>query len=134
MWVTELLKDLSKRAKELGFPQDVKEGDWICYIELETNHLYLLTCPEVRNGYLSEEDYKGNYNLHVYKDNWFLILSFSRCLEWFFQNGVMYVMPFICNNHSHIERGRIDCLLPRDIETRTHDEVMAKAVVARLEK
>jgi hypothetical protein len=39
--VTKELIDLSKRAKELGFPQDVEEGDWVLLLgqsELWSQH------------------------------------------------------------------------------------------------
>jgi len=58
--ITPELIELSKKAKELGFPQDVERGDWVC--DVTDDELYLIET-------LKEE---GDA----------LILSFSRCLEW----------------------------------------------------
>ena len=56
----ELIK-LSKKAKDLGFPQDVERGDWVC--DVTDDELYLIET-------LKEE---GDV----------LILSFSRCEAFF---------------------------------------------------
>ena len=132
--ITKELIELSKRAKELGFPQDVEEGDWICYIERETNHLYLLTCPEIRNGYLSEEDYKGNYNLHVYKDSWFLILSFSRCMEWLRGKGYFIQMYEPIPNRDMRLTFAKEMAMGRTVVSESIHELGAKAVVKILEE
>ena len=76
--ITPELIELSKKAKELGFPQDFEQGDWI-YCE----------CKDI-------EDYPHGLGLEnvwsehpdIDSDIWkksdtdWLILSFSRCLEW----------------------------------------------------
>ena len=59
--ITKELENLSKRAKELCFPQNVKEGDWVSI----KGWLILVT----KSFMTDEVDYT-------------LILSFSRCLEW----------------------------------------------------
>ena len=66
--ITKELIELSKRAKELGFPQDVEDGDW--YIK---GNERLISCKHC---------YTNSYNPDIPQKEDTLILSFSRCLEW----------------------------------------------------
>jgi len=70
--ITPELIELSKLAKELGFPQSVEEGDWYY------SRLY--------EDVLDEENiivtHCGGKMLAASGGDEFLILSFSRCLEW----------------------------------------------------
>ena len=70
--ITPELIELSKRAKELGFPQDVEEGDWVKPYEYIVLFNPMSMCIE---GEIIR------YANGLICDNWFLILSFSRCEE-----------------------------------------------------
>ena len=65
--ITPELIEFSKKAKELGFPQDVENGDWV----VMDNGL-----PELVGTYYIAQQKKA------LSDRLCLILSFSRCLEW----------------------------------------------------
>ena len=125
-WITPELIDLSKRAKELGFPQDVVEGDWLIVDGISEPYL----CGE---DYDVEEDgiYIDGTMLCETKE-YVLILSFSRCLEWLEANNKGEMIGLDLNNfiHGHWIMG---------IKTKTHrgkniHECGAKAVVKRLEE
>ena len=75
-WITPELIELSKRAKGLGFPQDVEEGDWVHSTDGRVNTDDELLCI---SDYLYEDLEEGELAI----ENPTLILEFSRCLEWF---------------------------------------------------
>ena len=77
--ITELLKELSKRAKELGFPQDVKEGDWIWDEDSNIIFVYAIT----------DDTQKKIVNLRG-MNNYTLILEFSRCLTFLRERGYWF--------------------------------------------
>ena len=82
----ELIK-LSKRAKELGFPQDVEEGDLVVEHEYGQN-IYRLRYPTVyKDGSIDDEDDNRDIRFQARSDHWFLIMEFSRCLEWLREQG-----------------------------------------------
>ena len=68
--ITKELENLSKRAKELGFPQVVEEGDWLFVpgdgLNLFSKPLWRMVRGEPRKDML-----------HIPKD-WFLILDMSE--------------------------------------------------------
>ena len=120
--ITPELIELSKRAKELGFPQDMEEGDWFYYIDTiflaDADHL-----RDIRDSYFGIGETT-------------LILSFSRCLEWLRERGYLY---FDCLNHpdntwsglvAHPPKGKEDFVIS---PSKTHHELSAKAVVKILE-
>ena len=123
--MTPELIELSKRAKELGFPQDVEKGDWIY-------------------------DDDGDFYLIAYdglkEDMDILILSFSRCLEWL--RGKEYTVRLESRDTDyHKKRGwtaGVTVLkgeewddLPPDFyvhhNAKTHHEAIAKCCVRILE-
>ena len=130
--ITKELIELSKRAKELGFPQNVEEGDWVFehdYVETK----YCLRNPSVSSkGTLRDKYTDGIIRIHVEADYWFLILEFSRCLEWLENKSKGEMIGLDLNNfiHGHWIMG---------IKTKTYrgkniHEVGAKAVVMKLEE
>ena len=116
--ITPKLIELSKRAKELGFPQDIGQGDWV--IDLNGQKLWIV-------------DWEGPPFDSI------LILSFSRCLEWlrerdwhvtFFNyrkeiGGAMVEVAYI-KKAEKVKQVRIDA--------KTHHEAIAKAVIKILEE
>jgi len=113
--ITPELIELSKRAKELGFPQDVERGDWVC--DVTDDELYLIET-------LKEE---GDA----------LILSFSRCLEWLRgKDGIdgISVDEDKLNKRSICEMEFRDVYDGCQTEAKTHHEAIAKAVVKILEE
>ena len=119
--ITPELIDLSKRAKELGFPQAIEEGDF-GNIE-DTNGKFFIT--------LLTEDYM---NCPKLENNDFLIPSFSRCLEWLRERGYQielrhygaecwYLFELIENDTEKQEDVTVD-----EQEGETHHEAIAKAV------
>jgi len=113
----ELIK-FSKRAKELGFPQDVEEGDWVTW-----------------------DSGVGGISIHLIHetypitDNDWLILSFSRCLEWLKRQGyTLRLDELMVSSHiqlygkkdEHTEWGN-------RTEAPVHHEAIAKVVVKILE-
>ena len=79
--ITPELIELSKRAKELGFPQDVEKGDWYGYVTY-TDELFVLGAGEMICGVETEET------------KLYLILSFSRCLEWLVKRSWILRLPY----------------------------------------
>ena len=77
--ITDELIQLSKKAKELGFPQDVEEGDWYGYVTY-TDEIFLLASNELLIGKETEETAT------------YLVLSFSTCLAWLEQQGCTYFL------------------------------------------
>ena len=125
--ITPELIELSKKAKELGFPQDVEEGDslWApTYYPILFNKRRMFTKDE--RIYLKTEDPV------CIAPKYCLILSFSRCLEWLEDNNKGEMIGLDLNNfiHGHWIMG---------IKTKTYrgkniHEVGAKAVVMKLEE
>jgi len=126
--ITPELIELSRRAKSLGFPQDVKKGDWVTSRERWKNQY---AHGVIVNVYLAE------YRWRLIKPNESLILEFSQCLKWlrergwYFHNGYNY----------HIEGFRMDWVYIKEGESSESHEVYsgnihvcgAKAVVKILE-
>ena len=59
--ITELLKELSKRAKELGFPQVIEEGDWIAWEDEQASGISLVDREMLKRMrvWASDEDTMG---------------------------------------------------------------------------
>jgi len=114
--ITPELIQLSKRAKELGFPQDVEMGDWYGYVTY-TDELFLLGKDEMIHGVETEET------------KLYLILSFSRCLEWL--NKEKYGVTLGLN--TFIWDQYIFFVGTQSSRAKTHHEAIAKAVVKILE-
>jgi len=122
--ISKELIELSKRAKELGFPQDVDEGDWG---NIQDYHgkffITLITEEYTAYPYLGKND--------------FLILSFSRCLSWLKlqDNGVCNDFVLISADEGYwIERANAqdeDDIFPL---AKTHHEAISKAVCKILEE
>ena len=136
--ITPELIELSKRAKELGFPQDVEEGDWVKPYEYIVLFNPMSMCIE---GEIIR------YANGLICDNWFLILSFSRCLEWLRERDLDLGSSFH-QYHEHLPQlgGGIDDQYFITVKkmkktndqgffktAKTHHEAIAKAVVKILE-
>ena len=121
--ITPELIELSRRAKELGFPQDVEEGDWVVEDEYSQN-IYCLRSPTVYpDGSIDDEYDNCDIRFKARADHWFLTLSFSRCLEWLQER---LNVPFDDINYASLVAG---LYLKRNIH-----EAGAKAVVKILEE
>jgi len=132
--ITSELIELSKRAKELGFPQDVEEGDFVCYINAYGNRETSVVTKVIS----SKTFWLGDGSYLLEEDNWFLILSFSCCLEWLKKEGYLYLDAFLDDGiHWHLFSGQIeyDRTIKKDSfgKAKTHHEAIAKAVVKILE-
>ena len=118
--ITPELIELSKRAKTLGFPQDVDEGDWT-YLKTDAFGENLILVTAIHNNTLCEKE--------------FLILSFSRCLEWLEErfDGIQILRKgnlrtlWMRKNHDYDYKKYIQGKMSRD-------ELGAKAVVKILEE
>ena len=116
--ITPELIELSKRAKELGFPQDVERSDWVI--------------KKWKSG-LHRISFVGNIKAFRQQNlDYALILSFSRCLEWLENKSKGEMIGLDPNNfiHGHWIMG---------IKTKTYrgkniHEAGAKAVVMKLEE
>ena len=128
--ITPELIELSKRAKELGFPQDVEKGDWYGYVTY-TDELFVLGAGEMICGVETEET------------KLYLILSFSRCLEWLrgkFRDMHLDSLVYgkskwefdVCDPLDKIKYENIG-FEGRNANAKTHHEAIAKAVVKILE-
>lgn len=146
--ITPELIEFSKRAKKLGFPQDVesiKEGDWLCdsvsqEILLVTeiqHHVFISAPPTISIEAVNIDD---DNNSVIYDDpyDYTLILEFSRCLEWLLLHNYCVQMEapltpvgeyFVYYQQDRYGESDID-----DCESaKTHHEAIAKAVVKILE-
>ena len=88
--ITPELIELSKRAKELGFPQDIEQGDWIfceCKDIPDQPRGYGLECIWDEHPDIGSEDL-------IKSDTDCLILSFSRCLEWLVKRSWILRLPY----------------------------------------
>ena len=126
--ITPELIELSKKAKEMGFPQDVEEGDWY----------FNPTWKDMKNRGSSPEKIL-NTILAPYGDeklgkHEFLILEFSRCLEWLRGQGYQLEMRhYGAKTYYLIEIILFDKEKQEDVtedeqEGETHHEAIAKAV------
>ena len=125
--ITPELIELSKRAKELGFPQDVEEGD-----SLWASTYYPILFGGRRMFAKDGRIYLKTKSPVCIAPTYCLILSFSRCLEWLESESKGEMIGLDLNNfvHGHWIMG---------IKTKTYrgkniHEVGAKAVVMKLEK
>ena len=123
--ITPELIELSKRAKELGFPQGVEEGDW-----------YLTNLFTDMKDKGSNFEQNLNLMLAVTKGKLlgkheYLILTFSRCLEWLKEKEWL-IRTDVGKDH--------DCTIfmqspyVQFFKAKTHHEAIAKAVVKTLEE
>ena len=125
--ITQELIELSKRAKKLGFPQDVERGLWIQYKDnIGISSLAVVQVVKPRETIWTDDGREIDW-----EDDWFLILEFSRCLEWLEDNNKGEMIGLDLNNfiHGHWIMG---------IKTKTYrgkniHEVGAKAMVKILE-
>jgi hypothetical protein len=126
--ITPELISLSKRAKKLGFPQDVEEGDWFAGQRYHPEKLDLILYGD------------GTWHPDNFHPAW-LILSFSRCLEWL--SGKGWILRSLVNESKLLEwyinivNWKTKSLKMDDYDVRksanTHHEAIAKAVVQVLE-
>ena len=129
--ITPELIELSKRAKELGFPQDVERGDWV----LDEDKGILLCVTNVPLACHEFDAQNDNYFKNFEKeDDWFFILSFSRCLEWLWERGWKIITSGY-PEYTRVTVGRKDGSINPEITkiAKTHHEAIAKAVVKILE-
>ena len=115
--ITPELIELSKRAKELGFPQIVCVGDWY---EINGKPVLCNYAHGTLRGFNPEE--------HS------LILSFSRCLEWLWERG-WKIITSSYPEYTRVTVGRKDGSINPEITkiATSHHEAIAKAVVKILE-
>jgi len=130
--ITSELIELSKHAKELGFPQDVEEGDWFVGQRYHPERLDLILY-----GY-------DTYHPDNFHPSW-KILSFSRCLEWLRERGytlesLSCYFPVGDQNSNRVQlfnyMSEGDPMHPPRFVVnyaKTHHEATAKAVVKILE-
>jgi len=109
--ITPELIELSKRAKELGFPQDVEEVSWV-----------------LPDGYK-----KPVVRLVEEKEVYVLILSFSRCLEWLRERGNLTYFRLTVYGAGPIKFFIQEIAKYFTERGLTHHEAIAKAVVKILE-
>ena len=99
--ITPELIELSKRAKELGFPQNVEEGDWVAINIPESGWLVELFdatwAISINGGNIFRLWEDGSY------EEYFLILEFSRCLEWLREHKDYDVVTVDPNENPHTE-------------------------------
>ena len=155
--ITQELIELSRRAKELGFPQSVFNGDYFAVLStrdgdnntvaeiykephifmahnMDGGRYYTYASPEECGSVFSENPFED-----CVPDVWFLILEFSRCLEWLKkQFGLINLGTiewgdwFVVDLYDRYNRTK----KPIDSENhkaKTHHEAIAKAVVKILE-
>ena len=126
-WITPELINLSKRAKALGFPQDVEEGDWLVFQRRWRNKH---ADGVINSIYLNKRgSLKGWWNM---TSNEFLILSFSRCLEWLAKKNAPAMIGVDLNNFIHGHW--IMVMQTKTCRGKNIHECGAKAVVKRLEE
>ena len=116
--ITPELIELSKTAKSLGFLQDVEEGDWT-YLETDAFGESLILVTAIHNKALCDKE--------------FLILSFSRCLEWLKKNEYQCQSIY---EHANLYLWTVNLIGERRVitEAKTHHEAIAKAAVKILEE
>lgn len=83
-WMTDDLIELSKRAKELGFPQEPLRGNWIQYHDDVGNEQYAVVQVCMPDERLWLDD---GWEIE-WEDEWHLILTFDICVEWLREMGV----------------------------------------------
>ena len=95
--ITPELIELSKKAKKLGFPQGMEEGDLIGYCKIGFNfeRKYFLKHVQTNKQAIKLNNSK--------QKNHFLILSFSRCLEWLREHKDYDVVTVDPNENPHTE-------------------------------
>lgn len=122
--ITNELIQLSKSAKELGFPQDVQEGDWYGITDNLNKSSIFLCGPHI-----------GNFNAKKQKGA-FLILSFSICLAWLKSKaGVHELYLSFYNPLREVELEYSDKQGGKNGACgKSHHEAITKAVVKVLEE
>ena len=153
--ITQELIELSRRAKELGFPQSVFNGDYFAVLStrdgdnntvaeiykephifmahnMDGGRYYTYASPEECGSVFSENPFED-----CVPDVWFLILEFSRCLEWLRGKGWLAIDLF---EDPQPNRRDYYVEFKTPIEgtwvngrSKTHHEAIAKAVVKILE-
>jgi len=131
--ITPELTELSKRAEELGFPQDIEGGDYAC-IKFDR----LGWQPQLFGGDMEIQDGRVYfYSTDGFYFEWFLILSFSRCLEWLREKGWRFVGwsdPWPDDENQNLEIEIMQGSEGRWEDAKTHHEAIAKAVVKILKE
>jgi len=75
--ITDELIALSKKAKELGFPQDVEVGDWLHVIDHYIGPQSIL----LENNLFKDGDFICSLSDNRLFEDWHLILSFDICCK-----------------------------------------------------
>ena len=129
--ITPELIELSKRAKELGFPQVVEEGDWVHYHVGRKKQIVL-----VDKSMLDEFKYAN-----IWLEEYTLILSFSRCLDWLREKGWWLSDSRHCLSEDEGGHWRYFVEVKKEqpyrckmCDAKTHHEAIAKAVIKILEE
>jgi hypothetical protein len=123
--ITPELIELSKRAKELGFPQDIVYADW-----------YIREDKHYKSGYSNPLlwVWQGQEPKPELKEAIFLILSFFRCLEWLRRKGYGAKFEFIPKrSRCEIAIHSSNITIAVDSKATSGHEAIAKAVVKILE-
>lgn len=117
--ITPELIELSKQAKELGFPQDINEGDW----HIQTR---------MKRGEIKEyiELWSPKVAMKLSPQNT-LILSFSICLAWLIKKEIEVLELY---RHEE-DNGEFSFMMNWNEagKGKTYHEAIAKAVVKVLE-
>ena len=119
--ITPELIELSKRAKELGFPQDVEEGDWYGYVTY-ADEPFVLGKNEMISAVETEET------------KLYLILSFSRCLAWLEKERYPKMLGMTLEFNNWIRGHWILSSGTKSYRGENIHEAIAKAVVKILEE
>jgi len=139
--ITPELIEFSKRAKKLGFPQDVECGDFVCYINTYGNREISVVTKTVS----SKTFWLGDGSYILPEDEWFLILSFSRCLEWLRERAwELRTLQERTHRQKGFERWHIEIIKvhPKMFSmkhhymdnAKTHHEAIAKSICRILEE
>jgi len=123
--ITDELIRLSKLAKELGFPQDVEEGD-----SLWASTYYPILFDERRMFAKDGRIYLKTEDPVCIAPKYCLILSFSRCLEWL--RGLVGLIELSRSSRTLSWYMTLDANIAG--KGKTHHEAIAKAVVKMLEE
>jgi len=149
--ITPELIRLSELAKALGFPQSVFDGDY--FAALSTKEGYNNTRAEIYKEprifmahnmdggryytYASTEECGSVFSENPFEtcvpDDWFLILSFSRCLEWLEEQHHPKVLGLTLEANNFIHGHWILSIKTKSHRGENIHEAIAKAVLKRLE-
>jgi len=126
--ITDELIRLSKRAKELGFPQDVEVGDWLYVIDYYNGPQTIL---------MENTLFKDRECIHSLSDDsvfqeWWKVLSFSTCLAWL-ETKNLHIDIEINGAVTISWRSREPGDDWKNIDSETHHEAICKCVIKVLE-